>query len=337
MRKPKPCIGILYAGVMLLFILDAKTVIASAADGITLCLKTVIPSLLPFIIISILITGSIPGEPISVLRPISRLCRIPAGAESVMLLGFLGGYPVGAQSIYQAYHLGGIQKEDAHRMLGFCNNAGPAFIFGMTCALFSSPVVPWVLWLLIVISSLLVAIILPGGAKGGCCVQEKKQITLIQAAESSIGIMAKICIWVIVFRVIIGILERWMFFAFTTEFQVTAGGLLELSNGCSLLFSLPSQGLRFLLCASFLSFGGLSVLFQTLSVTKELRIGFYFPGKVLQTMFSLLFAYIFQDFLFPVCERVRLPIAIPVCAVAVIMITSLFLRKNSRNPKLSVV
>lgn len=337
MEKSTRVNGIIYALIMLLFILDAKTVIKGASDAVSLCLQTVIPSLLPFITLSILITASFAGKTIAVMRPISKLCRIPAGAESILLLGFVGGYPVGAQSIYDAWQNGALKRSDAWRMLGFCNNAGPAFIFGMTSALFSSPQVPWALWLIHIASAVIVGVILPGSGTQTHLTQKKRSVTLTQAVENSIVIMARICAWVIVFRVIISVADRWLLFAAGREIQTALCGLLELSNGCAQLFSLPLQGVRFVLCACFLSFGGLSVFFQTRSVTKELGLGFYFPGKILQTLFSLLLSLILQNFLFPASEILYCPAVVEIGVAIVIVLCWGILRKNSSNLQPCVV
>jgi len=111
-----------------------------------MCLESVVPSLFPFLILSGIITTSFTGVEVKILRPVGRLCGIPSGGESLLLIGLIGGYPVGAQCIYRAYETGQISKVDAQRMLGFCNNAGPAFIFGITASLFDSLIYPWLIW-----------------------------------------------------------------------------------------------------------------------------------------------------------------------------------------------
>jgi hypothetical protein len=60
-------------------------------------------------------------------------------------------------------------------------------------------------------------------------------------------------------------------------------GILELTNGCIHLGTLEDPELRFAVCAVLLSFGGLCVTMQTVSVTGKLGSGLYFPGKILQT------------------------------------------------------
>ena len=66
---------------MLALILDGRTAIDGARQGIELCLRTVIPSLFPFFVLSILLTSSLLGSSLIVLRPLGRLFGMPEGAE----------------------------------------------------------------------------------------------------------------------------------------------------------------------------------------------------------------------------------------------------------------
>ena len=126
--------GIGAASAMAILILDGKTAITGAQDGIALCLQTVIPSLFPFILLSILLTNTLLGHAIPLLRPLGRLFHLPSGSESLLICAFLGGYPVGAQTVSSLFQNGQLPRSTADRMLTFCNNAGPAFLFGMTAA-----------------------------------------------------------------------------------------------------------------------------------------------------------------------------------------------------------
>lgn len=283
---------------MLVLILDAKTALTGAKDGIELCLYTVIPSLFPFFILSILINRSLTGRTFRLLRPIGKLCGIPKGAETILLLGLLGGYPVGAQSISEAYYAKSLNRNDARRMLGFCNNAGPAFLFGMVGSLFDKPLIPWLLWGIHIISAILVGCILPGKSSCDCLSTQKSPITISQALENSVKTMALVCGWVIVFRVMLAFLQRWFLWLFPIDVKIFLTGILELSNGCFALHALTSQGTRFVVSAGILAFGGICVAMQTMSVTGELGTGMYFPGKLLQCCISIMLAVITQQLIF---------------------------------------
>ena len=290
--------GFMAFGAMLVMILDTKTAFLSAQTGLQLCLKTAIPSLFPFFVLSGILNSNLFGRNLSILRPICKVCKIPKGGESLLLLGFLGGYPVGAQLIAQVYTNESISKKTAQRMLGFCNNAGPAFLFGMTASLFTRSVIPWILWGIHITSALITGCILPADEDSSCKISPKPPITLPNALQNAIKNMASVCGWVILFRILIGFCEKWFLWLFPEEIRLLLSGILELTNGIAALNQLPNEGLRFIFCSGMLAFGGLCVFMQTISVTESLGAGFYFPGKLLQCVLSILFSIILQPILF---------------------------------------
>lgn len=310
----RPLAGIAAALGMLALILDARTAAAGAAEGIRLCIQVVIPSLFPFFVLSSLLTGSLTGRPLSVLRPVGRLCGIPEGAEGLLLAGALGGYPVGAQGIAQAYGAGALHREDARRMLGFCCNAGPAFLFGMGASLFDRPELPVILWAIHLLSAVLVGMVLPGKSQGRTSPPSAKAPTLAQAVPQSIMAMAGVCGWVVLTRVMLAFLDRWCLWLLPPLGKTLVYGLLEITNGFAALPQTTPEGLRFVLCSVFLALGGICVAMQTGSVTARqgLSTGAYLPGKLLQAAFSLCLAGMAQYFLFAPAQRLPFPVWLPV-------------------------
>ena len=334
MRKISKAIGIFSAVGLFILILDSKTTIEGCQDGIQLCLKTIIPALFPFFVISSVVCESLQGEKIAVLRPLGKLCKVPSGAESLLLLGFLGGYPVGAKNIVIAVQSGGLDKEDARRMLGFCNNAGPAFIFGMTGSLFESRYIPWVLWLIHILTALVVGSILPGNQKSTCKLIKTTDINIAEEIIASVRAMANVCGWVIVFRIILTFLQKWFFFLLPPEICAWISGLTELSNGIILLQMVRNAGLRFILCAGLLGFGGLCVAMQTVSITGRLGAGFYFPGKIAQCCLSIIIAYLLQFLLFKRSSVSTIPVhwlLLPLAGIAISLYAIPRRKNNSRN------
>lgn len=275
---------------MLVLILDGKTALEGASQGIELCLRTVVPSLFPFFLLSILLTSSFMGSSLPLLRPLGRLCGVPKGAESLLMAGFLGGYPVGAQSIASVYRAGKLGKKDAERLLAFCNNAGPAFLFGMVASMFPRRWMVWALWGIHMAGAVLAAVLIPGEKEKRVTLAAPAPVSLSAALHSALGVMATVCGWVVLFRVLIAFFSRWFLWLLPAQAQVAVTGLLELSNGCCELLAVADVRLRFCICAGMLAFGGLCVTMQTLSVTPGLSLRQYFLGKAIQTAFSILLA-----------------------------------------------
>ena len=279
---------------LLVLILDSRTGLLAAQEGLNLCIITLIPSMFPFFLLSMILTSSLAGRSVRLLFPLGRITRIPQGAESLLAIGLLGGYPVGAQNVLSAYHQGIISQEDAQRMAVFCNNAGPAFLFGYLSTVFDHPIYPWIIWGIHIFSALIVGSIIPGGSHQAILLPESSPLTLSQSLNRALRVMGQVCGWVILFRVLIGFCERWIFWAIPYTIRITLTGLLELSNGCIMLSNLPSNGLRMVLSSTFLGFSGICVLMQTNSIAAPLKLGLYLPGKALQACISFLLAYQLQ-------------------------------------------
>lgn len=282
----------------LVLILDSKTAIEGAKSGISLCINSIIPALFPFCVLSKLICSSLLGSNIPMFSKLGKALGMPDGTESIFLLSLLGGYPIGAQCIDDAYKNGSITKTDAARLLGFCNNAGPAFLFGIASHLFPTLRPIWYLFFIHILSAIFVGLLIPGKSDYTCKIKPNGNITLIQAIEESIKTMSLVCSWIIIFKIILSFISAWFSWILNESTYATLAGLLELSNGCFALRAVSNLGLRYILCALFLSFGGGCVALQTLSVTKHCGIGVYFPGKILQASFSILLSVLSQFWIF---------------------------------------
>ncbi len=331
MREGKSYILIASAGLMMLIIiLDGKTALYGASVGIELCMRTVIPALFPFFILSGIIGNALIGQKINFLRPIGKHCKIPQGAESILIFGFLAGYPVGAQLVAQAYRDGKLSEATAKRMICFCNNAGPSFIFGLVSTMFTEISTAWVLWGIHIISGLLVGYILPTGQMTSCSLRKKEAPTLPKAMEKAIKTIASVCGWVVIFRILLEFCNRWFLWRLPVAFQVLFSGLLELSNGCVRLSEIPSEGLRFVLTGALLSAGGLCVTMQTVSVSQNVFSTTYFLGKGMQTVFSAFLCFLFQPLLFAESERTHATIWV-VILVCIAAILPVFCRRGKKD------
>ena len=326
-RKTKALISALC---MLLLILDTKTAIAGAAEGIELCIRVLIPSLFPFFIVSIQLTNLFAGFSFPLLRPVIRLLQIPKGSESLFFIGMLGGYPVGAQAISQAAKNGTLDKDDAMRMMGFCNNAGPAFLFGVISSQFPNLIYTWLIWAILILSTLFTAIILPGGSQKEIKLLKTKSISFAESMETSIKALSGVCGWVIIVRVILAFLERWFLWILPTTPHIALQMLFELANGSVILNSIENIGLRFMICTAGLSLGGFCVLMQTISVTGASGIGKYIPGKLIQTGFCALVSFSMVYFINNGLSPLYM-VAVLLCCLTIIVILSHYREKHQNK------
>lgn len=317
---------------ILLLILDSKTALAGAKNGIELCLSSVIPSIFPFLVLSGMLTPAICGANLPFLRPLAHLLGIPPGSEGIFLTGIVGGYPTGAQSVHQAWKSGQLSKDDAHRMLAFCSNAGPSFLFGILGTKFSELRMLWLLWGIHILSAVAVAVILPGKNRKPHCISPTASITLTQSLKKGVATMGSICGWVILFRILIAFLDRWFLWLLPVNMQIATYGILELANGCCSADLIASAGLRFILCSGMLAFGGICVAMQTASVTGELGLGKYIQGKSSQAIISIWLSTAAQYFLFPQAEKVAIsPVLLAIISISALLFVIIPLKFKNRG------
>lgn len=117
-------------GILLYFILCYSTVAKEYAYlGLHVWFNQMIPSLLPFMIISsMLIHLNLDQIIVKPFAHIFRLIyRISGSAIYVLIMGFLCGFPMGAKTAALEYETGKISKDEAEYLLAFVNNIGPAY------------------------------------------------------------------------------------------------------------------------------------------------------------------------------------------------------------------
>lgn len=277
--------------------LDSQTVISGIVSGLELCFYTIIPALFPFIFLSALLLNELSNQNSALLRPITTRLGMPLGSEGILVVGLLGGYPTGAASIANYYRQKKISRQQAECMLGFCNNAGPAFIFGISSSLFPFHI-SLTIWVIHILAAILTGYIIQ--CKNETCISttEKNEITVSQVLNNAIKTMASICGWIILFRVIIMASGQYILRSLPDILQILVQGILELSNGCCSLKEIENPAVQFILFSVFISLGGLCVLMQTASVAAPLSLRWYIIGKLLQSLISFIVSIIAAWILF---------------------------------------
>ena len=107
-----------------------KETLSGASDGLLLWFQIVLPTLLPFFILTNLLiyTNSIYYICYVCSPLLQRLFSVSPNGSFAVLSGFLCGYPVGAKVTADLTKTGHISDSEAKYLLSFCNNTSPAFI-----------------------------------------------------------------------------------------------------------------------------------------------------------------------------------------------------------------
>lgn len=100
-----------------------------ASLGLRLWFQKMVPSLLPFMILSgIMVRLDLTEKIAMTAYPlVGRMYRVRKNVCYCMLLGFLCGFPMGAKVTGELYERGQLTQREAEYLLTFCNNIGPVY------------------------------------------------------------------------------------------------------------------------------------------------------------------------------------------------------------------
>lgn len=307
--------ALLLAAALALITLPQETGEA-AREGLTLCYHVVIPSLFPFFILSSLLVelglASALGRALEkIMRP---LFGVGGAGASALALGLVGGYPVGARTTLELYQIRQCSREEAERLLCFCNNCGPAFLLGVVgTGVFQDPAAGLLLCAVHIASALLTGTLfrlIRPIAKGQKRAHPAPVVRTASAPAAFTGSIKgafsstlNICAFVVCFTVIIrlltatGVLLRLAALlggllaplGFSPDWALRLlGGMLELTTGVTALAGTGRLAGRMALASFLLGWGGLSVHCQTAALLEGsgLRMGGYLAGKLLHGLLA---------------------------------------------------
>ena len=335
-------LGLLCATLALMF--WPQEAMEAAREGLKLCYNVILPSLFPFFVLSALVVdlglaGYLGRALEGLMRP---LFHVPGACASAFVLGFVGGYPVGARTALSLYQKGMCTKTEAERLLAFCNNSGPAFILGVVGAgVFASSKVGLLLYLAHAAASVCVGFLFRFYKREGkrrerraspTFEAERITVAFTGAIKNSFLSTLNICAFVVFFTVVIkllflsgllpglaGVLGALLSpLGFSTRWaERLLTGLIELTSGVWTLTGDGSTSGKLSMAAFLLGWAGLSVHCQVLSFIggSGLSVRTYIGGKLLHGGLSALFIGLLLRF-FPLEEPVAAYLAEQVEGIA---------------------
>ena len=296
MKKSTPLFLILFC--FLLFF-PSQTFDASKT-GLLLWFDTLLPTLLPFLILSqFILKTSVIHNIQMVIGPIfKKIFHCSESGSFCILSGFLCGYPVGARLISLLLGEEIITTEEGQYLLSFCNNVSPMFCisYGILHTIGDNAIFPY----LIIIYGTALAFgfftrpkvsysSLPGTKKQTPSAENIFQLIDVCIIDSFV-ILIKLCGYLILFSIInTGI--SMLIPKNTLYTKSFLGSLLEITSGLSQVKNISNDFLRTVFTIASLSFGGLCCIFQTSSVIAHtnLSIKKYMLHKGFTTMLALFF------------------------------------------------
>ena len=112
-----------------LMLYDPAQALAYAFTGLNLWFTKMVPTLLPFMILSgIMIRMNLTENFVRLLHPLLyRLFGTSRNGSYTMVMGFLCGFPMGARIVGELYEQQKLSREEGELLLHFCNNIGPIY------------------------------------------------------------------------------------------------------------------------------------------------------------------------------------------------------------------
>lgn len=288
---------------------------SAARRGLSICLEVIIPSLFPFFVFSSLFIGlGLSHAAGRVLAPLmGPLFHMRGPCAVPLLLGLVGGYPVGLRTAAQLKETGACSLEEARRLAAFCNLCGPGFLLSVAgVGIFASKEAGFLLlgthWAAAVLVGILfrfqcapskdaappprslpqdslgLSQVFPNSVRDsftatlGICAFVIFFTVLIQLLQSS-GLLSRVAL------LLAGLLPGILSPELCQSFLI---GIFELSTGVYSLSEAGATPLALPMAAFIMGWGGLSVHCQSLPFLDRLtdhRVT-YFTGKLLHGLLA---------------------------------------------------
>lgn len=274
-----------------------QSAVEAAADGLILWYEKILPSLLPFVILSnFLIQSSELSFCITWLHKFSKhILPTSTGGTFVLLTGFLFGFPMGSKNCAELLRNGQIDLAEANILFAITNNISPVFInsyillqqlkqpslfLGSLALIYGPPLIYGAFQLQALKSS-----------SDGYLLSNKKTASRSKINFQIIdaGIMngfetlCRIGGYIMLFSIIVSMIKHLPLPQYLQTFLV---GTLEITNGIEFLTTtIASEKLRYIFAMTFTAFGGLCGIAQTASMIRNtgLSIVNYVKTKLLLT------------------------------------------------------
>ena len=290
MKKYNTIISIFIFYILLNMILFPQFYIDQTLNGITAWAFNVLPSILPFIIFTKILSSIGTIDKISVIfkKPCKLLFNTPPISSYVFFTSIVSGYPVGAKLTSDLYLEGKITKNEAFKMTSFCSTSGPMFIIGAVgIRMLNNPIYGYIIFISHILGAILNGIIFNKinyneNAQNKNLTNNEiiknnnmKEINISNIIiDSSLSIIS-VGVIIAIFFVIISSLNP-ILSLFPKNFVGILEGLIEITKG-SLDISKSMTGIFSVLSLTFIiSFGGLSTILQSITMLNKINMPIWF-------------------------------------------------------------
>ena len=293
---------------LLFLLLFPKNAAEYAKTGLMLWFNTLLPSMLPFMILSGLLIKT--GFLEKLLSFTGRFWKSVFGLTPMggygLLMGIFCGYPMGAKTAADLYRNHCISRQEACYLLTFSNHPGPAFLSSYLCGeLLHQEELALPAYGILYLSSFLTSLIFRpfySFSKEPDRHQKRKEASSVfswgEALDTSIMgsflSITKLGGYIILFSLFQGILN--LLPHLSPNLKCILLGITEITTGTAAIAQQNwALSLTFPLLLAFTAFGGLCIAFQTKSMLGETDLSLtpYLKGKLCTFFITLTLGILF--------------------------------------------
>lgn len=298
MKKYNTFLTIFVCFILINMVISPNIYVSATYDGLTAWAINVLPSVLPFIFFTKILSTF--GNIEAISRPFKRPCRTlfntPPPSAYVFFMAVISGYPVGAKMTSDLYLQRKISQSDAFKMTSFCSTSGPMFIVGtIGSIMFNNSRIGY----LILIAHILGAV-LNGIFYRNIKPKESGQVPSINKETNSN--FSQIVIDSVLSILSVGVIIA-IFFVVTTAFEPILNifpspikqllqGVMEITKGCIEISKYYDIKLAMIIATFIISFGGISTILQSMSFLEKIKmpIGLFVLQKFTHGILSTIIA-----------------------------------------------
>lgn len=280
---------ILLTFVLFVFLTNSSLVINAVNQGISVFVKNVLPSLMPFFILSDILLNY------NYFDNLKRVFKFKYA--NFLIVSMISGLPSNAKYLNDMIKNSSISANDASRVLAFSFFPNPMFVIGTVGMLFNNKVYPVIVLVILYFSSFIVYLINYKSLEDKDFVSDKSKVeffTLLKSSiQNSFSTLLVILGVIVVFTIVISIIKYYL--SVNQGVITVINVILELTTGVKSISVLNAPLVyKYTLLAFGLSISGMSVIMQAFGIMSGSKLDYkeFIKNKVFVVLISVVLTFI---------------------------------------------
>lgn len=280
-------------------VIFSNEVIQAASFSLSIWIENLFPTLFPFFVVSNLLLryGFVETLASSVGKIMPSFFHQPKESSFVLCLSLISGFPSGAKYTKELVESKQLTPEEGSRLLTFTHYSNPLFVLGLIGnLLLGNKNLGVIILISHVLAGLFIGILF---AKKASVISKRTQKVAQSTTKQPLGTVLSNSIQdalstlflllgiVTIFLVLSTIIEQ--FFPLNPYLKAVIFGILEMTQGVKAMSTLPITELaKIIWMTIFISFGGLSVHMQVLSIISgtKIKYKYFFESRLFHALLS---------------------------------------------------